>query len=245
MATLVKRTRRAFKRVTLGWREQMMTRSPEWAKRALGPSLTQADSLFVDHGIVRLVYLNRARVGDQVWRSAQPGPQQIKAFAAEGIKTIVNLRGPRACGSYWLEQDACRRYGLALVDCQMRSRATPSREELRCARELFNRVQYPMLMHCKSGADRAGLMSALYRHTKLGEPIETAVKQLSLRFGHFRQADTGILDHFFEEYLRFNSSTPMPFWVCVDTVYEPEAVTKSFQANGVVSRILSGLLRRE
>lgn len=245
MATLVKRTRRAFKRVTLGWREQMMTRSPEWAKRALGPSLTQADSLFVDHGIVRLVYLNRARVGDQVWRSAQPGPHQIKAFAAEGIKTIVNLRGPRACGSYWLEQDACRRYGLALVDCQMRSRATPSREELRRARELFNRVQYPMLMHCKSGADRAGLMSALYRHTKLGEPIETAVKQLSLRFGHFRQADTGILDHFFEEYLRFNSSTPMPFWVWVDTVYEPEAVTKSFQANGVVSRILSGLLRRE
>ena len=245
MATLVKRTRRAFKRVTLGWRENLMARSPGWAKRALGPSLTRADSLFVDHGIVRLVYLNRARVGTQVWRSAQPNPSQIKGFAAEGIKTIVNLRGPRVCGSYWLEQDACRRYGIALVECQMRSRAAPNREELRRARDLFERIEYPMLMHCKSGADRAGLMSALYSHTKLGQPIEIAAKQLSLRYGHIRQADTGILDHFFEEYLRFNAATPMPFWNWVDTVYEPEAVTKSFQANGAASRILSGLLRRE
>jgi protein tyrosine/serine phosphatase len=234
MATLVKRTRRAFKRVTLGWRENLMARSPEWAKR-----------LFVDHGIVRLVYLNRARIGDKVWRSAQPGPHQIKAFAAEGIKTIVNLRGPRVCGSYWLEQDACRHYGIALVDCQMRSRAAPSREELRRARDLFDRIEYPMLMHCKSGADRAGLMSALYCHLKLGQPIEQAIKQLSLRYGHIRQADTGILDHFFEEYLRFNSSKPTRFWDWVDTVYDPEIMTKSFQANGLASRLLSGLLRRE
>ena len=245
MATLVKRTRRAFKRVTLGWRENLMARSPEWAKRALGPSLTQADSLFIDHGIVRLVYLNRSRIGDKAWRSAQPNPNQIKAFAAEGIKTIVNLRGPRVCGSYWLEQDACRRYGLVLVDCQMRSRAAPSREELRRAHDLFDRIEYPMLMHCKSGADRVGLMSVLYCHTKLGEPIEKAVLQLALRFGHIRQADTGILDHFFEEYLRFAATKPIAFWDWAETIYDPEIVTRSFQANGIATRILSGIFRRE
>ena len=31
-----------------------------------------------------------------------------------------------------------------------------------------------MLMHCKSGADRAGLMSVLYRHLHEGVPIEEA-----------------------------------------------------------------------
>ena len=223
----------------------MMAKSPDWAKRALGPTLTKADSLFVDHGIVRLVYLNKVKIGDAAWRAAQPGPHHLKAFAADGIKTIVNLRGPRVCGSYWLEQKACRELGLTLVDCQMRSRAAPNREELRRARDLFDRIEYPMLMHCKSGADRAGLMSALYCHTKLGEPIEKAMQQLSWRYGHIRQADTGILDHFFEEYLRYAKVQPITFWDWVETVYDPEVVTKSFQSNGFASRVLSGILRRE
>ena len=55
-----------------------------------------------------------------------------------------------------------------------------------------------MLMHCKSGADRAGLMSVLYRFLHEGVPLKEATQELSLKYGHFRQADTGILDYFFE-----------------------------------------------
>jgi protein tyrosine/serine phosphatase len=245
MTSLVKRTRRSFKRVTLGWREAMMSRSPAWAKRAFGPALTHLDSLMIDHGFVRLVYLNRHRIGDKAWRAAQPGAHHFKSFAAQGIRTIVNLRGPRVCGSYWLEQEACARYGLTLVDCQMRSRAAPSREELRRAREMFDRIEYPMLMHCKSGADRAGLMGTLYQHSKLGVPIAEARSQLALRYGHIRQADTGILDHFFDEYLAYAAKHPIAFWDWVETVYDPAAVAASFKANGLLSRILSSILRRE
>lgn len=245
MTSLVKRTRRSFKRVTFGWREALMSRSPAWAKRAFGPTFTHIDSLFVDHGFVRLVYLNRHALGEVAWRAAQPGPQHIKAFAAEGIRTIVNLRGPRVCGSYWLEQAACAKYGLTLVDCQMRSRAAPNREELRRARALFERIEYPMLMHCKSGADRAGLMSVLYRHCKLGVPITEARQELSLWYGHIRQADTGILDHFFDEYLAYAASHPISFWDWVETVYDPAVVAASFQSSGAANRIVSGILRRE
>lgn len=245
MTSLVKRTRRNFKRVTLGWREAMMMRSPDWAKRAFGPAFTQLDSLFIDHGIVRVFYLNRHRIGDKAWRAAQPGGRHIKAFAAQGIRTIVNLRGARVCGSYWLEQEACARYGITMVDCQMRSRAAPSREELRRARELFDRIEYPMLMHCKSGADRAGLMSVLYRHSRMGVPIAEAKSELSWRYGHIRHADTGILDHFFDEYLTYAASRPIAFWDWVETVYEPEAVVASFKASGMANRIVSGLLHRE
>ena len=55
-----------------------------------------------------------------------------------------------------------------------------------------------MLMHCKSGADRAGLMSVLYRFLHEGVPLKEAKKELSLKYGHIRQAHTGILDYFFE-----------------------------------------------
>jgi hypothetical protein len=112
MTSLVKRTKRSFKRVTLGWRESLMARTPAWAKRAFGPTMIRLDSLLVDHGFIRLIYLNRHRVGDRAWRAAQPGVHHFRSFAAQGIKTIVNLRGPRVCGSYWLEQDACRELGL-------------------------------------------------------------------------------------------------------------------------------------
>jgi len=155
------------------------------------------------------------------------------------------LRGPRVCGSYWLEQEACARHGITMVDCQMRSRASPNREELRRARELFERIEYPMVMHCKSGADRVGLMSVLYRHSYLGAPIAEAKQELSWRYGHIRHADTGILDHFFEQYLAYAANCPISFWDWVETVYDCEAVTRSFNANGVASRIVSGILRRE
>ena len=245
MSSVVKRTKRAIKRATLGWRGGLAARSPAWARRAFGPVLTHLDMLFIDHGVLRLVYLNHHALDDRAARSAQPAPHQIKAFAAQGIRTIVNLRGVRDCGSYWLEREACARHGIKLVDCQFRSRAAPSHEELRRARDLFERIEYPMLMHCKSGADRAGFMSVLYKHLRQGVPIERASEQLSWRFGHIRQADTGILDHFFACYLNDNARRPLPFFEWVEKHYDPQAVTSSFAGDGWMNRLLSGILRRE
>jgi protein tyrosine/serine phosphatase len=245
MSTLVKRTKRTIKRATLGWREAVIAKAPPWSKRLFGPALMRFDSMLIDHGLIRILYLNRHKLGPQAWRAAQPGRHNIKAFAAEGIKTVVNLRGPRVCGSYWLEQQACAKYGVTLVDCQMRSRAAPNREELRRARDLFDAIEYPMVMHCKSGADRVGLMSVLYSHFKLGMPIAQAKSELALRYGHIRQADTGILDHFFECYLAAAAKSPIAFWDWVETVYDPAEVTRTFQANGMATRIVSSVLRRE
>ncbi len=201
--------------------------------------------LFVDHGFLRLFYINRHPLGPLASRAAQPAPHQIRSFAAEGIRTIVNLRGVRECGSYELEREACRRYGITLIDCQFRSRAAPSREEIWRARDLFERIEYPMLMHCKSGADRAGLVSVLYAHMKLGLPIAEAKRQLSFRFGHIRQADTGILDHFFESYLAYNATHSIAFIDWVEQIYHPDDIVRSFSAKGWANRLVNGILWRE
>ena len=52
------------------------------------------------------------------------------------------------------------------------------------------------MMHCKSGADRAGLMAALYLLIAK-QPAREAVKQLTWKYGHVKQAKTGVLDAFF------------------------------------------------
>ena len=222
-----------------------MRHSPHWLRRRLGPAASYLDMLLVDHGIFRMAYANIHRISDRAWRSAQPAPHHIDRFARQGIRTIVNLRGERQCGSYWLEQEACARHGLKLVNFQIRSRAAPTRKELAGARRLFQEIEYPMLMHCKSGADRVGLMSVLYRHFKEGAPIEDARKELSLRYGHVRQADTGVLDRFFERYLEDNKRRPMPFLEWVETVYDPDALKREFRSAGWARRLVDEILKRE
>jgi protein tyrosine/serine phosphatase len=192
-----------------------------------------------------MAYVNCHRLSDKAWRSAQPAPHHIRRFARSGIRTIVNLRGPRDCGSYWLEQEACARHGLKLVNFQIRSRAAPTREELMAAKRLFDELEYPILMHCKSGADRAGIMSVLYRFLHEGVPLPEAKRELSLRYGHVRQADTGILDYFFDTYLEDTRARPMPFFEWVDTVYNPDELKRTFCAKGWANRIVDSILRRE
>ncbi|MFM1816002.1 MAG: hypothetical protein RLZ98_2697 [Pseudomonadota bacterium] len=214
-------------------------------RRSLGPTGSYLDMLLVDHGIFRLAYLNLHQIDDNCWRSAQPAPHQLRAIARRGIRTIVNLRGERLCGGFWLEQKACEQIGLKLVNFPIRSRAAPTPKEFHAARELFETVEYPILMHCKSGADRAGLMSVLYRFMKRGEPLEASLEELSLRYGHIRQADTGVLDYVFHLYLAHNQVTPMPFLQWVDTVYDPEKAKATFVAEGWANRLVNTVLRRE
>ncbi|MGE0699058.1 MAG: sulfur transferase domain-containing protein [Hyphomicrobiaceae bacterium] len=245
MGKIAKHQRRAVRKLVRGWRQGLAERSPEWARESLGPAVNWADMLLVDHGIFRLAYLNLHPLGRKAWRSAQPAPHQIARIARLGIKTIINLRGPRWCGSYWLEQQACRRHGLRLVDYQVRSRAAPTRAEVLGARDLLREVEGPILLHCKSGADRAGLMSTLYLIAAEGVPVDEARRQLSARFGHIQQSDTGILDYFFERYLAFNQKQPMPFFDWVEHVYDPEEVKRTFEARGWANVIVNKVLRRE
>ena len=94
------------------------------------------DALVLDHGLLRLVSDNRHRLSADAWRSAQPGPRRLRAWAGRGIRTIVNLRGRGPLGTYWLERDACSRLGLTLVDFRLRSYEAPSREQLHRARAM-------------------------------------------------------------------------------------------------------------
>ena len=217
-----------LKRMKYFWRRRLIEVAPLWAHRLLGSIGCYFDMLFLDHGVFRILYVNQHRLGQRAWRSGQPAPHQIGALARRGLRTIVNLRGERLCGSYLLEKSIAERHGITLVNFKIRSRFAPGRADIRAAAELFERVEYPILLHCKSGADRAGLMSVLYRHLKEGVPIIEAKQQLSLRYGHFRRRKAGVLDHFFESYIDDNKRSPMPFLHWVDKFYDPEALDRSF-----------------
>jgi protein tyrosine/serine phosphatase len=114
------------------------------------------------------------------------------------------------------------------------------------AKLLFERIQYPALLHCKSGADRAGIMSVLYRHFHLGHPIREAKKELSFRTLHMKAGMTGVLDYVFDVYLRDIEPTGMSFYDWTQSPgYDPDALKESFNASWWGKLLTDKILRRE
>ena len=245
MARPFKQVKRGLKRRTGELLGRLTRSSSRLTRSALAPALCYVDMLLVDYGMARLFYNNRHQVTDGVWRSAQPMPRHVNWAARRGVRTIVNLRGEQSFGTRWLEERACAANAIKLVDLPLRSRAAPTREELHAIRDLLGRIEYPVLLHCKSGADRAGIMSVMVRHVRDGVPIEEARNQLSWRYGHIASADTGVLDAVFERYLKDAAGSNLTFWDWVDTVYDARAVNGSFKAKGWANRLVNGVLRRE
>lgn len=210
-----------------------------------GHRRAMAHMTFADHGFLRVPFQNLHWISPQMARANQPSPKQLERYAAMGIRTILNLRGQSATGHYALEVEACQRLGLALVDFPLGSREAPSKDRLRRAAALFDTIAYPALMHCKSGADRAGLMAVLYLHLKQGVPIAVAQRQLSLRYLHVRQGKTGMLDHFFDVFAKDHTATGISFLDWVETTYDPEAVKASFMESWWANVLVDRILRRE
>ena len=159
--------------------------------------------------------------------------------------TIVNLRGHSDKGYYALEKEACEQHGITLVDFRMYSRDTPNKTRLHGLRELFASIEYPALMHCKSGADRTGITGVLYKHFHLGEPIEDAVEQLDLKYLHMSAGKTGMLDFFFNDYIEYAKTGDLSFMDWVDQVYDPADVKARFMSSWIGNILSEKVFRRE
>jgi len=223
---------------------------------ALVPGLVQRDwrerlsdyfyLWLVDHGFLRALYNNRYRIAGGLYRSGQLSPDQVRGLSSRlGLKTLVNLRGLNESAPFVrLETEASVGRGLRFFITRTWSRGLLTRSELLELIDFIRRMELPALVHCKSGADRVGHFSVLYRHLRLGEPMEQAVSELHWKYGHLAGARTGMLDHFFATYLRERR----PFQSFVDWVdkdYDPERVRESFKPVGWKSWFVDHVLGRE
>jgi protein tyrosine/serine phosphatase len=213
---------------------------------AEGRQRAEREMILGDHGFLREGFQNLHQISPEMWRSNQPNPRQVAEHAAQrGIRTIINLRGESTKGYYLLEKEACDDAGLRLIDFQVFSRDTPRPDVIESARDLFENIEYPALMHCKSGADRAGLMSALYMIFRRRMPVKQALKQLSGKYLHVKSGKTGMLDAFFEAYLSDTSDSRKPFLDWVREDYDPARVKSEFLDRSRSKIRLDRLLRRE
>ncbi|MBC2884113.1 tyrosine-protein phosphatase [Ochrobactrum sp. CM-21-5] len=126
-------------------------------------------------------------IDGQAYRSNQPDPARIAAMQKlYGIKTIINLRGPEP-GEKWYDAEtaASKQFGIRHEDFKMSSSRQLNPQEARQLIALMQNAEKPVLIHCKSGADRTGLAAALYIAAVAKGSERQAERQMSIAYGHF------------------------------------------------------------
>ena len=200
----------------------------------------------VDHGFLRAFFTNRYELPGPLYRTNQPSPRRVRWYKNNlGVRTIVNLRGDKASNVFVrMERDACNREGVQMVSLRALSRGVLKPEDFLAFKDVIDNLQCPAVVHCKSGADRAGFFAVLWRHWRLGEPIQHAMRELHWKYGHFKSSRTGIVDHFFQTYLD-QAKPAQSFMDWVQNDYDPKATIASFRPQPVISWVVDRILKRE
>lgn len=125
-------------------------------------------------------------VAGELYRSAQPSPDELARYHVDfGVATILNLRGANP-GKPWYDEEiaAARKLGVTVIEIPLSASYELSPSEVEGVIAAMTSAQKPLLVHCKSGADRSGLASALYLASIAQVGEERAEGQLSMRYGH-------------------------------------------------------------
>jgi protein tyrosine/serine phosphatase len=125
-------------------------------------------------------------IAGEYYRSAQPTPAKLAKYVKKyGIRTVLNLRGVNKKFQWYHDEVAeAERLGVTFVDFKMSARRELTEAQTEQLIALLHDLPKPILVHCKSGSDRTGLVSAIYVYKIAGLGEAAADRQISFRYGH-------------------------------------------------------------
>src|SRR5262245_5521899 len=116
---------------------------------------------------------NLHRISPTLYRSEQPTAAGMKNLEKLGIRTVINLR------FFSNDEDEVVGTKLRTERTKILTWDIDDEHVIEVMRMLRNPENGPFLIHCKHGADRTGLMSAMYRVLEQGWTPEEALKELT------------------------------------------------------------------
>lgn len=123
------------------------------------------------------------------YRSAQLTPKELEQVIDQyGIKTVISMRGAPE-NSFWVkpQQEVLERKGVKFVTASWMTDFFPDKENFLKFAHALREEQYPILVHCRTGADRTGEASAIYAMEFMGQSKEEAI-QKNLNVDHYHVA---------------------------------------------------------
>jgi len=115
---------------------------------------------------------NLYKVTDYLYRSEQPINEGMQNLEKLGIKTIINLR------SFYSDSGQIKGTGLRVEELSVNAWHIEDVDVVRVLRIIRKRENGPFLIHCSHGADRVGVMVAMFRVVEQGWTKEDAIEEM-------------------------------------------------------------------
>ena len=116
---------------------------------------------------------NLHQITPTLYRSEQPTPLGFQNLEKLGIRTVINLR------AFSNDDDEVRGTALRTERVRILTWNVDDAQVIEVMRMLRDAGNGPFLIHCKHGADRTGLMSAMYRVLEQGWTVDDALAELT------------------------------------------------------------------
>lgn len=141
--------------LVFAWGPAAAERPPEWAQPI---SLPGAPNLH--------------QIAPGIYRSAQPSALGMRELADLGIRTVISFRNNHD------DTKALANTHMRLVSVPINTWNIRDEHVVQTLRALKRTEDGPFLLHCQHGADRTGLMSAMYRIVVQGWDKKRAIEEL-------------------------------------------------------------------
>ncbi|MBN9075102.1 MAG: hypothetical protein BGN87_03240 [Rhizobiales bacterium 65-79] len=126
-------------------------------------------------------------VPGELYRSGQLGPARLAQYVHRyAIRTVINLRGHNP-GKKWYHDEVAEAASLGVVhlDFKMSAHSDFTVNQARQIIRIMKDAPKPILIHCEGGADRSGLVAAIYLVANHDGGENAAESELSPLYGHF------------------------------------------------------------
>jgi protein tyrosine/serine phosphatase len=116
---------------------------------------------------------NLHRVSDTYYRGAQPSAEGMRELERLGVRTVVNLRAVNS------DRDEIGDAKLAYEHISFKAWHAEDEDVVRFLRIVTAEERQPVFVHCQHGADRTGMMTAIYRITVEGWSKDDAIAEMT------------------------------------------------------------------
>ena len=165
-----------------------------------------AGAIGVYCGVLQLLGNIHVVVERQFYRSAQLDKATLAQVIQEhGIKSVLNLLGANPKKSWYVDEiNVSEALGVEHYDYGISANEVVTPDKIDEIIKIIRGAPKPILVHCKNGADRVGLVAAVYLANIRGVIVDKAAGHLSLYYGHFPWfiSETGAMDESFRMYER-------------------------------------------
>ncbi len=115
---------------------------------------------------------NCYRVTPNLYRGAQPTAEGVNQLPALGIRTVVNLR------AFHSDRDEVAGTGLKYVRFETKPWHPEEEDVVGFLKVVTDTNNLPVFVHCQRGADRTGMMCAMYRIVVCGWTKAEAIDEM-------------------------------------------------------------------